>query len=338
MTNTELLDNCRTEFMQCPEAQVLITYRNRAERLSFDERLAIIKALESSFAPMFLSMKADSRSLSDSDLLYCALSAERFDNIVIAEVLTISKDSVRMKKTRIREKLSPEWSELLFGEQKRNDGECCGKDARKSSATTDGSITLSQKEYRKLLKRTSMKTSVTFKQAVRNGLRNFANFNGRATRSEFWLFILFTYLLQFGIAALNFLGAIPLFMRSNEITFGMALPFLIVDFALVLAIMIPSFSVSVRRLHDSDHSGRWMWLIVGTTLALTIVPIVIGLIDSRNGGHSFTEGSPEFIIAIVCFVIFYIIWIASAIYMLYLAIAPGTEGPNNYGADPRAEE
>ena len=337
MTNSELLENCLAAFRQNPEAETLITYRTRSERLSFDERLAVIKALEASFAPVFLEMKADSRSLSDSDLLYCALSAEGFDNLVISEVLTISKDSVRMRKTRIREKLSPGWSELLFGEQKRNSEDCCRNDAEKSSAKSESLITLSQKEYKQLLKRKGMKPSVTFKQAVKNGLNNYINFNGRATRSEFWLFILFTYLLQFGVAALNFIGAIPLFARKSEITFLMALPFLIVDFALAIAIIIPMVSIAVRRLHDIERSGKWMWLLCGTTLALAIVPVAIGIIDSSNAGKSiFIEGTPAFAIAMICFAVFYIIWVASAVYMLYLALLPGTDGPNAYGADPRA--
>ena len=331
MMNKEILDDCLRTFRQTVEAQTLMTYRSRSERLTFDERFAIIKAIENSFAPAFLEMRADSRNLSDSDLLCCALSAEGFDNLVISEVLTISKDSVRMRKTRIREKLSPEWSGAFFGEQKRNLDECCGKVADVASATAEGTITLSQKEYDKLLKRKKMKPSMTFKQAVANGFKNYGRFTGRATRSEFWFFMLALYIMEILLVVLNFIAAVPLIIRDEEVTFLMGLPFLVVDFGVAVALFIPALSVSVRRLHDSDRSGRWIWLAIASTLCLAIVPTLTGL------SHRLWENMDSVVAAlVVCFAIFYLVWLAASIYIIVLFCQPGTEGPNNYGADPRS--
>ena len=335
MMNKETLDACLRSFRQTVEAETLMTYRSRSERLSFDERLAIIKAIENSFAPVFLEMKADSRNLSDSDLLCCALSAEGFDNLVISEVLTISKDSVRMRKTRIREKLSAEWSETLFGEQKRNADMCCGKVAEVASATSEGTVILSQKEYDKLLKRKKMKPSMTFRQAVVSGFRNYGKFTGRATRSEFWFFMLALYIMEILLVVLNFIAAIPLIVKNVEVTFLMGLPFLAVDLGVAIALLIPALSVSARRLHDSDRSGKWLWLVIVGSICMCIVPIVLSLLDMV--WHKPVDmASAGTVAGMVCFLILYLLWLAASIYLIVLFCQPGTEGPNDYGADPRS--
>jgi len=72
-----------------------------------------------------------------------------------------------------------------------------------------------------------------------NALVNFADFGGRASRSEYWWFFLF-----------NFFIAIALVM----LTAPAQLPTLVY----LAAIIIPTFSVTVRRLHDTDRSGWWL--------------------------------------------------------------------------------
>jgi len=78
-------------------------------------------------------------------------------------------------------------------------------------------------------------------------LDQFADFRGRASRSEFWWFTLFNVLIHIAVSAV----AAALF---DEVMFVISN----VVFALVL--FIPQLSVSVRRLHDSGKSGWWMLL------------------------------------------------------------------------------
>jgi uncharacterized membrane protein YhaH (DUF805 family) len=84
-----------------------------------------------------------------------------------------------------------------------------------------------------------------FWQAIRSGFSKYANFSGRAPRSEFWFWTLF-YCLA-GIAASFVDRAIGLPVASGLFW---------------LATLIPTLAVTVRRLHDLDRTGWWLLLFV----------------------------------------------------------------------------
>ena len=77
--------------------------------------------------------------------------------------------------------------------------------------------------------------------AVRSCLSKYAQFGGRATRAEYWWFVLF-YVLSYLIAFLL------------DTVLGTAL---VITVLVILVLLIPSLAVSIRRLHDSGHSGSW---------------------------------------------------------------------------------
>ena len=79
-------------------------------------------------------------------------------------------------------------------------------------------------------------------QAVLTGFRNYANFEGRATRSEYWWF--------YGLFATLF---VAIFVASVAWK-----PALLTLWAVYLLVMLPPvWAVTVRRLHDLDRSGTW---------------------------------------------------------------------------------
>ncbi len=92
---------------------------------------------------------------------------------------------------------------------------------------------------------------MSFVEAVKTCLvEKYCTFSGRATRSEFWWFQLFTFLAMFisvGISAL--------LMESLDSEGGM-----VICIATYILLLIPNFSVIVRRLHDVGKSG-WFLLI-----------------------------------------------------------------------------
>lgn len=93
---------------------------------------------------------------------------------------------------------------------------------------------------------------VSFTTAVRRFFTGYFDFKGRASRTEFWYAMLFYVLLLFVLGLLN-------------------LPDIVVSILLVVT-MIPFFSVTTRRLHDTNRSG-WYQLVswfmpVGTIIAL----------------------------------------------------------------------
>ena len=73
-------------------------------------------------------------------------------------------------------------------------------------------------------------------------LKNYATFNGRARRKEYWMFFLFNIIIAILLAVIEGIVGSP----------G------IVGMLYSLAVLIPGIAVSVRRLHDTDRSGWWM--------------------------------------------------------------------------------
>ena len=108
-------------------------------------------------------------------------------------------------------------------------------------------------------------------EAITSVLRNYANFSGRAQRSEFWWFWLASIVLIFGPYALF---AVPVAVDEgiyNDNTWGiMGSVVLFLWVILGLALVLPSLAVTCRRLHDTGKSG-WFQL-------LNLIPFPFGAI------------------------------------------------------------
>ena len=96
--------------------------------------------------------------------------------------------------------------------------------------------------------------------SIRTCFKKFAEFNGRASRSEFWWFTLF-YLIVVIVAAI-----FDSFFVDNSQNMGP------VEIVSTLILLIPSIAVTARRLHDVDKSGWWM-LIAFTIIGL--IPLIV---------------------------------------------------------------
>jgi len=84
----------------------------------------------------------------------------------------------------------------------------------------------------------------------------YADFNGKATRSEYWYFILFYVLLNIAFVFVDMLVLNPMLgMNTQEASRGGLLQ---VIFA--LALLVPSIALAVRRFHDIKMSGWWVLL------------------------------------------------------------------------------
>lgn len=80
---------------------------------------------------------------------------------------------------------------------------------------------------------------MTFSESIQTCFSKYADFNGTATRSEFWWFTLFCWVASMLI---NFFGGS------------------IASTVFSLATLLPSIAVGARRLHDTDRSG-WLQLL-----------------------------------------------------------------------------
>ena len=79
---------------------------------------------------------------------------------------------------------------------------------------------------------------MTFGQSIKTCFSKYADFSGRASRSEYWWWVLFGFLVSAGLGMIN------------EILAGL----------FSLATLLPYLAVGARRLHDTDRSGWWQLL------------------------------------------------------------------------------
>lgn len=90
-------------------------------------------------------------------------------------------------------------------------------------------------------------------------LKKYAVFSGRARRKEYWFFILFNTIISFGLILVEVSAGGP------GIVVGIY----------YLAVMIPSLAVLVRRLHDTNRSGWWLFInfipLIGSIILLVFL-------------------------------------------------------------------
>jgi uncharacterized membrane protein YhaH (DUF805 family) len=99
---------------------------------------------------------------------------------------------------------------------------------------------------------------MNFTQAISSGFQNYINFTGRAARSEYWFWTLFTVLVSI-VASLIDLGLFRSFDFSPLSTI------------VSLGTLLPSVAVGVRRLHDLDRTGWWLLLVITVIGAIVLL-------------------------------------------------------------------
>ncbi len=187
------------------------------------------------------------------------------------------------------------------------------------------------------------KPMMTIQESVQVCLRKYADFSGRATRAEFWWWLLATTLVSFAISAID--TAISTLLRTlSEFAFS---PFSTI---FGLAILLPNLAVTARRLHDIGKSGWWQlvwfviagagWILFVIGIIITIVRLVSG--DSfsgvENGDFFANTDFADFVPALVTFLIAMLVSLAVFVWYLIWLVRQGDYGANRYGPDPRAIE
>ena len=151
---------------------------------------------------------------------------------------------------------------------------------------------------------------IGFGKAVKLFFKNYAKFKGRATRAEFWYVVLFNFLVSLVPGILS--GVATAIESETLLLIGSGISGLY-----ALATLIPGLALSVRRLHDTDHSG---WLLLVYYL---IYIIYVGL---------YVAGMPasNFELFGIISLVFSLVILVFAIYMLVLFLK-GSGPDNKYG-------
>ena len=118
---------------------------------------------------------------------------------------------------------------------------------------------------------------MTFVKAIESSLSQYMTFRGRASRSEFWFFALFSSICSVvAIIIDNILGT--QFKNIDSLSGGL---YGYVYLLVALGLFIPNLSVSFRRLHDTNRSGRWYWI-----LLVPLISVILLLVWKGTGGDN----------------------------------------------------
>lgn len=117
---------------------------------------------------------------------------------------------------------------------------------------------------------------MTFGKSISTCMGKYVDFNGRASRPEYWWFYLFAMLLGWGSLIVGRMGIESAVAK---------LTFIVV---VKLALLLPTTSAAARRLHDTNRSG-W-WLLIAFTI-VGLIPLIIWL-ASKGNDQSNEYGSP----------------------------------------------
>ena len=131
-------------------------------------------------------------------------------------------------------------------------------------------------------------------------LKKYADFGGRASRMEFWIFLLFVTLLT---VAAHFVDGPD--GRDVPVAMNMG----IVELSVTLLFLLPSITVGVRRLHDTGRSGWWTMLIYLPWLATLV-----------------SQSNPALVLASAGALLL------GGVAWIILLLLPGNDGENAFGS------
>lgn len=114
-----------------------------------------------------------------------------------------------------------------------------------------------------------------FPQAIQTCFKKYATASGRATRSEYWYWHLFTFLGGMVTTVLD------VAILSTKLDDPEALSPINIIFSLLT--FIPSIAVGIRRLHDTNRSG-W-WLLIAFTI-IGLIPLIYWLCQKGTEGEN----------------------------------------------------
>lgn len=166
-------------------------------------------------------------------------------------------------------------------------------------------------------------------------LRRYADFSGRSRRMEFWMWVLFQFVIgmAFLIVIMAVGGAAMLSGDPTQLMAmgGVVLVIYLLNFLLMLAFFIPNLAVTVRRLHDSNRSGWWVMLFWGPYLVMLLSLFVVGAGAASNNQEGAMAGGMLYLLSFIAL-------LAGGLVLLVFMFLEGTRGPNQYGPDPKGAD
>ena len=116
-----------------------------------------------------------------------------------------------------------------------------------------------------------------FGTAINTCLKKYAQFQGRASRREFWYFVLFAFLMHCAAGVLD-----------NAFGFGVTRP---LNALVFVGLFLPQLAVGARRLHDTDRSGWWQLLMFIPVIGWVAL-VILWALQNVSTDNRFGRASP----------------------------------------------
>ena len=109
-----------------------------------------------------------------------------------------------------------------------------------------------------------------------SAIKQYAVFKGRARRKEFWYFYLISLVISLALA----------FLDHQMGTFNPELGGGLLGGVYGIFIFLPSLSLTVRRIHDTSHSGYWAFILLIPIIGVLAI-LFFALMDSKPGSNEY---------------------------------------------------
>ncbi|NDH66083.1 MAG: DUF805 domain-containing protein, partial [Microbacteriaceae bacterium] len=119
---------------------------------------------------------------------------------------------------------------------------------------------------------------MNFADAIKNGFKNYVQFRGVASRSEYWYWVLFTVLVSVVLGTID--GVMAEGSLEQQATDPLAMSGTLGNIA-SLVFLLPNLTVGVRRMRDAGFSA---WFLLLSVLPMILVFVVIGTFVAELSG------------------------------------------------------
>jgi uncharacterized membrane protein YhaH (DUF805 family) len=170
---------------------------------------------------------------------------------------------------------------------------------------------------------------LTFISAVKICFSKYATFSGRASRPEYWWFVLFVVIVSavFGMIDRSIFGFDPMTQESN----GFLAPLF------SLAILLPMLAAGWRRMHDAGKPGWYLLLPMLFSFA-TMAVMMMGIMTFAGMGNAGVDPDalrgPAAFLGGAGMLMIWVTQLVLAILMLWWLTRPSVDGANAYGSPP----
>lgn len=173
-----------------------------------------------------------------------------------------------------------------------------------------------------------------FTSSIKTVYSKYATFKGRASRSEFWWFILYQIiilLLMRIFLILLFLVLLPSFEKQYSVS-----TYLIAAKTFKFIHFIPITMLTIRRFHDINRSGWWQipsLLTLFQEIDLSKLNNYVSNIKVMTTGNIYFASLTLYLLLNFAITVF-----IYGIVLFIWTLLKGTEGPNKYGPDPLVKD